>query len=135
MKYQFRNTFIARILIATMILLGVQSASVNAAMVSTQTLIQQQHHSVNRQQLLDALESEQLQAQILSLGVDPNTAKQRINSLTAEEINQLNAQLKETPAGGDLAIVALTVFLIFVITDAMCATDLFTFVKCINKSP
>ena len=85
----------------------------------------------NQQQLQTALESEELRQQLQELGVDTKQLNDRIASLTAEEIQQLNADLEQQPAGGIVGVL-LTIFIVFVITDMLCATDVFTFVRCIN---
>jgi hypothetical protein len=66
------------------------------------------------------------------MGVDPEQLNDRIASLTASEIVKLNAELEQQPAGGIVGAL-VTVFAVLVVTDMMCATNVFTFVKCINN--
>ena len=66
------------------------------------------------------------------LGVPRERVEQRIRSLTDGELAQFNRQLSESPAGGFIGIIVLFL-VIFIITDMLCATDVFTFVKCINR--
>jgi hypothetical protein len=65
------------------------------------------------------------------MGVDPEQLNDRIASLTASEIVKLNAELEQQPAGGIVSAL-VTVFVVLVVTDMMCATNVFTFVKCVN---
>jgi len=120
-------------MIGLMIGLNFIAASANAGMLSTQTYIHYQQQTYSQQRLLTALQSEDLQQQLLDMGVEPDAVTERVASLTNAEIAQLNQQLAEEPAGSGVVGVLLTVFIVFVITDALCATDIFSFVHCINK--
>jgi uncharacterized small protein (DUF1192 family) len=104
-------------------------------MVSTSTLIHSTDMAYSTQELQTALASDELKQQLENLGVDVTELNDRIASLTAEEIQQLNAELANQPAGAGAGVlgVLLTIFLVFIITDMLCATDVFSFVKCINK--
>lgn len=128
-----RQTWIGRIVIAFLLVMSVQSVTANAAMVSTDTIIQTENQQYTKSQLLQKLESAELQQQFLDMGVDPQEIQQRVASLTPDEISQLNANLDSQPAGeGVLGLIGL-VFVVLVITDMLCATDVFSFVNCINR--
>ncbi|WP_432472619.1 PA2779 family protein [Amphritea sp. HPY] len=128
-----RRSLIVRLLIALVLSFSFQSSVVNAAIVPTETVIQMEQQQYTKQQLLQSLESAELQQQLLTMGVDPDVLEERIASLTDAEISQLNAQLETQPAGeGFFGLIALF-FVVFIITDALCATDLFSFVNCINR--
>jgi len=128
-----RQAWIVRFFIALVLLFSFQSTAVNAAMIPTETVIQMEDQQYTKQELLQALESAELQQQLLTMGVDPEVLEERIASLTPAEISQLNAQLETQPAGeGFFGLIALF-FVVFIITDALCATDLFSFVNCINR--
>jgi hypothetical protein len=85
-----------------------------------------------KQELLQTLQSEEVQNKLVEMGVDTGQIEDRVASLTADELNQLNQHLESMPAGSGVAGIVLTVFIVFVITDALCATDIFPFVNCIN---
>ncbi|MFZ3184384.1 MAG: PA2779 family protein [Pseudomonas sp.] len=106
----------------------------NAAMLGTADILaeQQQQQPVDREQLRAMLDDQGVQKQLTALGVEPAQVAERINSLTPTELAQFNQQLSEAPAGGFIGIIVLFL-VIFIITDLLCATDLFTFVKCINR--
>jgi len=119
--------------LATMALLGGQLTPAYASMVSTETVLQQAQHNVDRSELLKMLDREDVQGQLEAMGVDKNAAKQRVASMTDEEIHQLNSQLGDMPAGGDALGIVLFVFLVFVVTDTLGATDIFPFIPPITK--
>jgi hypothetical protein len=122
--------FISLMLVAAMV--GAQALPVQAAMIGTDTLVQQAQQQFDREQLVQVLERDEVQQQLVAMGVDLEDAKQRVAQMTDSEIQQLNAQLGELPAGGDVLGIALVVFLVFVITDVIGATDIFPFIHPVN---
>lgn len=124
---------ITGISLALLGLLGGQLTPASAAMTSTGSVLDQQQRSVERAELLEMLDRASVQAQLQELGVDAEAAKQRVAAMTDEEIRQLNGHLAEMPVGGDVLGVALVVFIVFIITDMLGATDIFPFVHPINR--
>ncbi|MFS2127771.1 PA2779 family protein [Pseudomonas sp. Pseusp97] len=100
-----------------------------AAMVGTGEVLQAQQQQVDREQLLKMLDDQGVQKKLQSMGVERSKVEQRIRSLSNEELAQFNQQLDEAPAGGIIGIILLFL-LIFVITDMLCITHIFTFVRC-----
>jgi len=118
--------FISMLLVAAMV--GGQAMPLQAAMIGTDTLLQQGQAQYDREQLVQLLERDEVQSQMQAMGVDMAAAKQRVAQMTDSEVQQLNARLAEMPAGGDALGVILLIFLIFVITDIIGATDIFPFI-------
>ncbi|HHG4368681.1 hypothetical protein IPC1582_06495 [Pseudomonas aeruginosa] len=103
-----------------------------AAMIGTAEVMQQQQHNLDRQQLLKMLDDQGVQKKLEAMGVPRDQVASRINSLTNAELAQFNQQLDQAPAGGIIGIIVLFL-VIFIITDMLCATDIFSFIKCINR--
>jgi len=101
---------------------------VNAAIVSTSDMVATEQSRIDRDYLLDSLEREEVQTALISQGVDLEMAKQRVASMTDEEIRALNQKMDEMPAGGIVGAV-LIIFLVLLITDIAGWTDIFPFVK------
>ena len=99
-----------------------------AAMISTPDVIQSQQSEYDREQLSDMLDRQDVQEKLLAMGVSPETVQDRVNHMTDFEIAQLNEQINDMPAGGILGAIVL-IFVVFVITDAIGATDIFPFVR------
>ena len=118
--------FISLLLVAVMV--GGQALPLQAAMIGTDTLLQQEQSAFDREQLVQMLDRGDVQQQMVALGVDVDDAKMRVAQMTDSEVQQLNARLGELPAGGDALGVVVLVFLIFVITDVIGATDIFPFI-------
>ena len=114
-------------------LVVVQVPMANAAMVGTPEVLYEQQQQVDRQQLLGMLEDQGVQEKLQAMGVDRSQVAERINSLTNAELAQFNQQLSEAPAGAGVVGVIVLFLVIFIITDMLCATDIFSFVKCINR--
>lgn len=123
---------LAAVLAASQLLLVAQAPVAQASMIGTTEVLQAQQQQVDRQQLLSMLEDRGVQDKLASLGVERDQVEQRIQSLTNAELAQFNQQLSEAPAGGIIGIIVLFL-VIFIITDLLCATDIFSFVKCINR--
>ena len=121
-----------RLLVVVTLLVSFMSSYVQAGLVSTENLIVAGGEGYSKEQLQTALASTELQQQLVDLRVDSRQLADRIAGLTPAEIRQLNAELQQQPAGGIVGVL-LTIFIVFIITDMLCATDLFSFVKCINK--
>lgn len=104
-----------------------------AKMVTTDQVIEQSSPSDDRERVRDFLAREDVQDQLALLGVDPDEAASRVDSLSDEEIRQIAGKMDELPAGeGGLGVVVgaiLIIFLVLLITDLLGLTDVFPFVK------
>ncbi|HCP19554.1 MAG TPA: hypothetical protein DIT77_00005 [Marinobacter hydrocarbonoclasticus] len=108
------------------------SVSANAGMVGTGELIQQQQVDLDRQQLLEMLDDRGVKAKLQELGVSEAQVEERIQNLTPTELAEFEQQLAEAPTGEGVVGIIVLFLLVFIITDMLCATDLFPFVKCIR---
>lgn len=119
--------FVASVLI--MMLSLIQLPVAQASIITTDQAIHLQQGDIDRTRLLSLLEKEGLQQQLIAHGVDAKLAAERIQSMSNAEVAMLNAKLDEMPAGEGILGLAAFFFLVFIITDALGATDIFTFVK------
>ncbi|NWL78395.1 hypothetical protein DM872_16195 [Pseudomonas taiwanensis] len=129
------NRRLASVLIAGQLVFLAQMPLAQAAMIGTPQAMQeqslQQHQPVDQAQLRAMLDDKQVQQKLESLGVPREQVEARIASLTPAELQQFNQRLEQEPAGGWVGIIVLFL-VIFIITDMLCATDIFSFIKCIN---
>ncbi|MNV56872.1 hypothetical protein D3C71_1491780 [compost metagenome] len=114
------------------VLMVVQVPLANAAMIGTVEVLAEQQQQVDRQQLLSMLDDQGVQDKLQAMGVERSQVEARIDNLTSAELAQFNQQLQDAPAGGIVGIIVLFL-VIFIITDMLCATDIFSFIKCINR--
>ena len=114
-------------------LMSMSFTSTQAAMISNDVVINRVQHSDAKTELLQTINRSDVKQQLLNMGVKPENIESRINLMTHEEIAQLNQKIAELPAGGtDVLGVLLIIFIIFVITDIIGATDIFPFIKPVN---
>jgi len=105
-----------------------------ASFIATDDWLAQQQQADYRR-VTELLNTEQARAALLNMGVAPEQVLERVQRLTPEELAQLNSQLERLPAGGsDILGVLVLLFIVFIITDMLGATDIFPFVHPINKS-
>jgi hypothetical protein len=123
-----RCRFLTALLAVSILFVSVQPAA-NAAIVSTSELVATEQSKIGREYLLNSLEREEVRTALTSQGVDLEMAKQRVSSMTDEEIRALNQKMDEMPAGGGVVGVVVIVFLVLIITDLVGWTDVFPFVK------
>lgn len=133
MKLAKSNRFFALLLSLLLVSTSLLSVSAQAGMVTTQQAVSQEFVEYDRARLMEALNQDGVRDQLTGMGVDPAEIEQRIATLNADELAQLNTELANMPAGQGVVGVLLVIFVVFIITDMLCATDLFTFVKCINR--
>lgn len=133
MNKSVKSQKLKQFMIVVFMLSSLMSTYSQAAMVSTSEMINSDGLAYSAQDLQSALASSELKQQLEELGVDPVELNDRISSLTADEIQQLNAELAEQPAGAGVLGILLTIFIVFIVTDMLCATNIFNFVNCINN--
>jgi len=119
-------------IVLTFALLSMSLNNAQAALVSNEQVIAQAQHQNAKAQLIQAIERADVRQQLLSMGVREQDITRRIDLMTADEVAQLNQQIDELPAGGDLLGIILVIFIVFVITDVIGATDIFPFIKPVN---
>ncbi len=123
-----RCRFLTALLAVSILFVSVQPAA-NAAIVSTSELVAIEQSEIGREYLLNSLEREEVRTALTSQGVDLEMAKQRVASMTDEEVKALNQKMEEMPAGGGVVGVVIIIFLVLVITDLVGWTDVFPFVN------
>jgi hypothetical protein len=103
-----------------------------AEMVTTDQVIEQVNPPEDRTRVMDFMLRDDVQQQLIILGVDPEEAARRVASLSDEEIQQIAGRLDELPAGEGLGAIVgliLIIFLVLLVTDLLGYTDIFPFVK------
>ena len=115
-------------LVLSLVVVILSLGNSQAALVTNQQIIYQTTQLENKQTLLNALQREEVQQQLASMGVSPDELEQRVNHMTPEEIAQLNQKMSDLPAGSGILGTLLVIFIVFVITDVIGATDIFPFI-------
>lgn len=99
-----------------------------AAMIGNEQIINQSQPQQTRDSLQRLFEQDTARQQLQAWGVSPDQLQGRIDSLTDTELARINQQLGDLNAGGDILGILLVIFIVFVITDVLGATDIFPFI-------
>jgi len=104
-------------------------APLQAAMIGTEQVLNPAQLSEARNNLQQFLDQEAAQQQLLAWGVSPDSVKERVNSLTDAELARINNEIENLNAGGSSILgILLVIFIVFVITDVIGATNIFPFI-------
>ena len=115
-------------LILSLALFCVSFGQSQAAIISNGQVIHQIQHTYDKAALIQTIKHTDIQEQLLGMGVTAADIESRVDQMTQEEITQLNQQIDKLPAGSGAIGLVLVVFLVFVITDVIGATDIFPFI-------
>ncbi len=110
----------------------VWASSATAGVVGTGELLTEQRADLDRQSLLDMLERDDVKDKLAEMGVSQEQVEQRIQNLTPEELSNFEQQLAAAPVGEDVVGIIVLFLLVFIITDLLCATNIFPFINCIR---
>ena len=111
--------------ISVLLMLFTQITPLQAAMIGNETLMS----DITRADLIESLDTAELQNILVSMGVDPTAAKIRIQQMNDGELASLQQNFQQLPVGAGAAGTVALIFLVLLITDMMGATDIFPFVK------
>jgi len=120
---KLRNT-IGLVLFSTMLSLGLSTPGYSA-MLGTQEIIAGDTALQQKDYVKELLSRDEVRDQLISMGVDPDNAKQRVDSMTEEEVRTMASNLDQLPAGGDALTVAAVVLIVLLITDLLDLTNVY----------
>jgi hypothetical protein len=100
-----------------------------AGMISTQQMLESTQTHVDRDQIRQFIDRESTRQQLVEWGVSADDAKARISNLTDAEVARINQAIDDSQAGSGILEIILIVFLAFVNTDIIGATDIFPFIN------
>lgn len=127
------SRFVALPLAALMMAVSMPLGAAQAALVSTDQIIDKSEVAADRAQVASFLARDDVRRNLQAMGVDPDEAAARVAMMTDAEVRQVAARIDELPAGQDVAVAlisaALLIFLVLLVTDLMGVTDVFPFVK------
>lgn len=120
------NKYLKTSIACSMLLLVAGSAM--ADVYSSDQVIANQQFNYNKQQVLSFVGDAAVQNKLIELGVSPADAQLRIANMTQDELNALNTQLNEMPAGGIIGTI-VTVLVVVAVLDLMGITDVYPFIR------
>ena len=131
-KMRSKLRLISCFMVFAMSLATVWSSTAMAGVVGTDDVLTEQRAQVDRQALMSMLERDDVKQTLNSMGVDKAEVEARVQSLTPSELADFNDQLAQAEIGEGVVGVIVLFLLVFIITDMLCATNIFSFIHCIN---
>ena len=123
-----------KIVLITLFAFSHLTTVVRADIVTTEQVVEKYSVKADKEHLSSLLARDDIRQQLRDYGVDPEEAEMRLAALSDREIQEIADRLEKEPAGagelGTVLGVALTVFLVLLITDILCLTDVFSFTRC-----
>lgn len=127
---------IGLLLIFSLMFLAGPVHNAQAAMIGTQTVIDTARAEQAKTQINAFLAREDVQNTLTSMGISPDEAVKRAQSLSDSEAIAFADNMEKAPAGGSgLGIVvgaAVFVFIVLLITDILGFTKVFKFTKAVR---
>jgi len=115
--------------ILSIFLINMSFGTANAGMLGNAAIVAQSEQTAEREALLGQLRRAEIREQLLAMGVQPEAVETRVRQLSNAEVTQLNQQIADAPAGSSSILGLLVLlFVLFVVTDIIGATDIFPFV-------
>lgn len=109
------------------------SHKAQAGIVTNKSLAQNARVDLDRQDILNLLSRSEAKQQLMVMGVDPAMVHERVRYMTDAEVLQVNQKLDEMYAGqADILGLLVLLFIIFIVTDMLGATNIFPFVSCVT---
>lgn len=113
---------LAGMLTVTMLL---SSLPVHAGIIGTEQMLAQDSRAISLGKVQTFMASEQVSAQLVSLGVAPDMVAERVAALSETELQQLASSIDSQPAGGDVLIIVGIVFVVLLILELVGVTNIF----------
>lgn len=98
----------------------------NAAMVGTTTALADAERAEYVSDVRDFLTQEKVQKQLVTMGVDPDNARDRVAAMTNEELRMLHGEIDQLPAGAGLVEVIGVVFIVLLVLELVGITNVFS---------
>lgn len=123
-QYPIRKS-LASILALVVFLTSLPSLAL-ADLIGTRTMLELQARQERQEQIEQFLSRDEVQQQLITLGVDPADARQRVAALTDSELQQLAQRIDTLPAGGNVIAVLGILFVVLLVLDLLGVTNVFT---------
>ena len=125
---------IKRFALSVLFAVGVISFSMpaQAAMVSTAQIVGDAGGQVLDQKTMQQ-KRDWIQAELEKGGISPADSALRVSSLSNSQVIQIHQRMDEMPAGAGTAGTILLIFAILAVTDLMGVTDIFPFIRPMEK--
>jgi hypothetical protein len=122
----FRSKQICVLAISACLISLPMMQSAGAAMISTETAIEMVERQERIDHINEVLARESVRNTLVAYGVDPADASARVDALTDTELQTLEQQLEQLPAGSGVVEVIGIVAIVLVILELLGVTNIFS---------
>jgi len=123
-EFNMIRKVISLVLSTTLLLAGFTSP-VAAAVVGTQQAMSIEQRQLSITHIQAGLQRADVQQAMIEMGVDPQEALSRVDSLSDQELAELNSQMDNLPAGGSALAIIGAVFLVLLILEITGVINIF----------
>lgn len=123
------------LLLMSFVLLDLSVHSAKAGLITTEAVIEARQADDNRDRVVAFLARDDVQRALVSQGVDPAEAKNRVAALADAEVEKIAGQLDNLPAGagvGSVVGAVVFIFIVLLITDILGFTNIFPFTRSVQ---
>lgn len=117
------RTALVTVLTAAVFNFGVMSAA-QAGIVSTSAIVNAARDA-DLASIRSQLQREDVQSQMLQMGVDASSIDARLATLSDSELRDLAEQMRHAPAGGDVLVLLGAVFVVLLVLELVGVIDIF----------
>lgn len=115
----------------------INSSYAQSPMISTSEVIEGISLNQEREKVISFIQSEAIQKHLISMGISPLEAIQRVGTLSMKELKTLSTEIDKAPAGADFGVgsivgAAVFVFVVLLITDILGFTKVFPFTRSVQ---
>ena len=123
----FRGTHVCAIAILVCLISLPMMQSASAAIISTETAIEMDERRARIDHINEVMARESVQNTLVRFGVDPADASARVDALTDTELQTLEQQLEQLPAGGIGVVEVIGIIaIVLVILELLDVTNFFS---------
>ena len=124
MALQKARGALTRLVSVSIICMGFAQAA-PAGMIGTAYMVDEESRATSLSRIEVLLAREDVSRQLEAFGVDRALVVERLNGLSHAELMELEGQLDEQVAGGDVVAIVGVVFIVLLILELVGVTDIF----------
>ncbi len=132
-SFKYLHKLMALPLITMLILSTFMMSTAQAKMIGTDQIIHEETVQADRTKVKAFMQRDDVRAEMQSLGVNPDEAMSRVQTMSDQEVQRVAGHIDQMPAGGAIGAIVgavVFVFVVLLLTDILCLTDVFDFTRC-----
>jgi len=106
---------VSALLIIALLFASIAPTTAFAGMIGTDEAIAQESADLDREQLQEELQRDDVRGELEQLGVNPDEAVDRVAAMTDAEVREMTAGLDHHPAGAGVSVTALLLIVIIIL--------------------